>query len=337
MKQKIKDKYRKSFEPHLNIDVEEFLLNKGYEFIHRGDWLSMRCPFPEHDDSNPSFFIHKYHLGFNCFVCGSGTWDDFVERMGWDVDESYTDINVNKLPEGLWKDFKKRTEKTNKKEPKYQMPYGFKIITKRCKRHYEYILNRNMDKIDIEKFIDTFNVGCTNLFDDRIRCDGEYLYGGVYKNRIIIPCHNEIGKITWFEGRYMGNKKISNKYWRPSGVNKTNYLFNFHRVKKKGYRWIVVVEGIIDAMILWMWSVPAVCSFGSKISEKQIGLLMEFDKVYICLDNDDAGVKGWVSAMNTLKETGLEVMRILLPRKKDINDLTYNEFVKKYDRAKYYG
>lgn len=316
---------------NLNIDVEEVLINKGFEFTIRGDWISMRCPFPDHDDSNPSFFIHKYHLGWNCYSgCGSGNWFDFIDKMGWEIEE-IEDISVNQLPLALWKEFKDNLRKKKKTESPCKIPNGFKIITnyESSRKHYDYLKKRN-----ITDLVSTFNIGFTNEFDSEIRNDGKHLYGGVYKDRIIIPCHNEIGKMIWLEGRYIGKKKIDNKYWRPKGIDKTKYLFNFHRVKKKGYKWVIVVEGIIDAMILWYWGIPAVCCYGSVISEDQLGVLMEFNKVYVCLDNDKAGIKGWFKVKDKLDSTGIETLRIIMPRNKDVNDITKEQFINRYTKAR---
>ena len=35
----------------------------------RGEWLSCRCLFPDHDDRHPSFSIHALSGAWRCFGC----------------------------------------------------------------------------------------------------------------------------------------------------------------------------------------------------------------------------------------------------------------------------
>ncbi len=300
-------------------DIELFLESKGIEFTRSGDWLKMNCILPGHNDSSPSFFIHRLHHNYNCYVCGSGNFTQLCEQMGWEI--NIESINVDCVPDSIWKDVKEKIknieyEPDKKKEQSKPAPKGLKKITSseiNCKKHYQYMADRN-----IESLIDMFNVGYV--------VKGDKNYSLNYINRIIIPCHDSDGKYMWCEGRAITHIKVDRKYFRPFGINKTKYLFNYHRVKKSGYDYIVVVEGIIDAMILWSWDIPGVCCFGSNISDEQISLLAVYNKVYVCLDNDAAGIKGWVTAKKRLKDIGIALNRIILPKNKDINNITENHF-----------
>lgn len=316
------------------VDVEEFIKNEGIEYTKSGDWLKMKCILPfGHVDHSPSMFIHSKNGGYNCYVCGSGNWAQLCEHMEWNVE--IESIIIDGVPDAVWKDAKERIQKIGKSKVKEQskpIPKGIKRITsnnKKCSKHYQYMVDRN-----IENLIDIFGVGFVEKGDDN--------YGMNYVNRIIIPCHDTVGKYMWCEGRAITHVKIHRKYYRPFGIGKINYLFNYHRVIKANYNWVIVVEGIIDAMILWSWKLPGVCCYGSNISDEQIGLLARFDKVYICLDNDPAGIKGWAgdkkSKKNGVKQKingiGVSVNRIIMPKGKDVNNLSEKHFRKLLERSK---
>lgn len=312
-----------SFAP---VDVENFVSGKGIEFIKSGKWLKMKCILPfGHDDSSPSFFIHSEHGGYNCYVCGSGTWGELCQHMDWDM--NLETVSVGMLPMPLWKESQERIKqnlRSKKTEKTFHIPNGFKQISAtdlHCSDHFKYLMKRNMNM-----WIQMFNIGYTDKNDKE--------YKNQYLNRIIIPCHNIDGKYVWGEGRLITETKTDRKYYRPFGINKIEYLFNIHRVLRKKFNWVIVVEGIIDAMNLWMWNFPAVCCFGADISDEQIEQLVLFDKVMLCLDNDPAGIKGYVKAKNKLVGTGVELYRIMLPKGRDVNTINFKKFNSLYNQAK---
>jgi DNA primase len=141
--------------------------------------------------------------------------------------------------------------------------------------------------------------------------------------------HDHLGRFIWFEGRYIGNLK-KRKYYRPDGIFKTKVLFNYHKVKNKDC--IVVVEGILDAMLLHCYGFGAVCSFGARLSDEQVSMLVKFNEVVIAFDLDDAGIDGYIEAKKKISGVGVEMSRVVFPRNKDVCDITENEFVKLYNK-----
>ena len=242
-----------NYEAFANVDIESILVRKGVEYtVHKSNgnlWARMRCPF--HDDENPSFFLHLVHGGYNCYSgCGKGNWKDFCERIGWEFTATDS-IAVDLIPDAIWKDcltnISNMKNKGIENKISLPMPNGSKQIINGSK-HYEYLKNRGIENL-------------INLFDLNYTKNVDKAYGDNYINRIIIPCHDEKGRYVWPEGRMIVNTK-KKKYYRPSGIMKTQYLFNLHRVIKAGFDWCIVVEGIIDAMLLWYWGLPAVCCYG---------------------------------------------------------------------------
>lgn len=98
-----------------------------------------------------------------------------------------------------------------------------------------------------------------------------------FKNRIIIPFmhHNKI--IGW-SARYAGKPPYKNipKYYNsdiPAG-----YMFNCDVLEKRNRKYVVIVEGPLDAI-----SIDCVASLGSTMSKQQIDLLNSYDCLKIVL------------------------------------------------------
>jgi DNA primase len=55
----------------------------GYKLPHRG---AAHCPFPDHEDKNPSFYVHPSGIWWKCFGCGrkGGSIDLVKEALGVD-------------------------------------------------------------------------------------------------------------------------------------------------------------------------------------------------------------------------------------------------------------
>lgn len=298
----INKKYKRASK-HLafpSVNVELFLKEKGINFTKSGDWLRMRCPFPEHNDRNPSFYIHKKHGGFNCFSrCGTGNWLEFITIMGWVKDVG--DIRLltdSVLPDVIWEDIKDDIlfEEVDKE---IYVPNNYKQIKIKDKNKYtDYLKSRN-----ILCLLESYKLYCSDDYK--------------YKNSIMIPVHNESGKFIWFEGRYIDKNK--RKYYRPKNVKKENVLFNYHRIKDSNS--IIIFEGILDAMYMYYLGYPATCIFGWNISNYQLSLIANFDSVIIAFDNDKAGIKGYLKAKEKLVNSGVEIYRMIFPKNKDVVQL----------------
>lgn len=104
---------------------------------------------------------------------------------------------------------------------------------------------------------------------------------GQYRSRIIIPVYFKKRICTFVARDITGNK--AKKYLFPPGVNSGSLLFNFDNIRGK---MVVVVEGVFDALHLQRFHIPAVASFGKKLTLAQQELLQCFEKVIFTWDAD---------------------------------------------------
>jgi len=318
------DEIKKSFLP--NVDIKEYLLDKGVKFKDAGRWVHCSCFWPEdhtHGDKDASFSIDTEALAYNCFGCHkSGTWTHLCEQMGWEIDIQPLVDQVNRA---LWADIRRGLESMKDDiEPvnhiTFHLPQGYRPIAESTEA-LKYMKERGFT----EETLETFEIGYSKPVEDPD-------YGKAYYDRIIIPVSDEGGTYIWPEGRSL--KGDGAKYWRPKGTKKELFLYNFQRIRDLYGQFVIIVEGIMDPIILHQWELPAVATFGSDLSDRQTELLVgRFTEIFWCQDTDKAGIESWKKHSPKLTNSGCTLYKITLPRGEDPNSLGKDEFIKYLDKA----
>ncbi len=82
----MKTKVTKNFINELlsSIQIDEYMESEyNSDFSQSSNnWLNTNCPFPEHEDSSPSFGVNTESNKFNCFGCGkTGNIINLVQMM----------------------------------------------------------------------------------------------------------------------------------------------------------------------------------------------------------------------------------------------------------------
>ncbi len=280
--------------------IEKTFRNNGMEGTLVGEWLMMKCPF--HEENVASFGVNITHGGFNCFGCGEkGNFQQLIEKLKLVIDAS--DIIDSKSNLDVLKRIKEKSIKESKEFlsiKKIFVPFYKSVNNSYSKRIYQYALERKISK----KAIMELKLG--------------YVESGRFLNRLIFPVFDVKGELSFFEGRSVISDG-KNKYIRSKGSKSKKILYNIHNVQKNNY--VILVEGVMDTAVLHGWGLPSVCCFGAGLSEEQLLQLITFDKVYICLDRDEAGMKG-IQQIKTLlkKECFTNFFLIKLPLKIDVAD-----------------
>jgi len=97
------------------------------------------------------------------------------------------------------------------------------------------------------------------------------------------------------DGKFLFNKirhDVGPNKYTYSKTGSTAQLFCGHLAKKKDK--IVITEGELDSLVLWSNRIPAVSTTSGAISayKKEWVELLKNKDLYICYDNDTAGLKG---------------------------------------------
>lgn len=234
----------------------DYLYNKNDTKPH----MVYNCPFclskRGKADDDHKLYVSMLNLKFYCFKCHSkGTIRSF------DVSADNSHIIYNKLL-SMYDNDTDEDEEDN-------MFYIKDIKIPKDTKAYEYLIGRGID----DEKIDYYN----------IRFGTDELFG-----RIIVP--NIMYSKNWTD-MYQARSYINQipKYVNPEGANKSQSVFNLHRLGKGGE--VYVVEGAITAIC---GGRDCIGLYGSSPSEKQLTDIIshEFEEINCVLDYDESGIKG---------------------------------------------
>src|ERR1700720_2136624 len=117
-----------------------------------------------------------------------------------------------------------------------------------------------------------------------------------FRDRVMIPIHDQRGRVIAFGGRTLNND-VQPKYLNSpetSLFHKGACVFNFHRARQPAHEdgTVVVVEGYMDAIAIYQAGLKSVvASMGTAFTEEQVALLWRLSaEPVVCFDADSAGI-----------------------------------------------
>jgi len=239
----------------------------------RRDQLQGRCPI-HHGKRDDSFRAHLIKNAFQCFACQAhGNVLDFVAAMEkcsiheaalrlqrWFAIGCSTGLPAASAPKG----------ELVRKEEGVNAPLHFALTG--VEPNHPYLARRGIDAGTAAEF------GA-----------GLYPGPGLMSGRIVIPIHNQCGRLIAYAGRALNGRPP--KYKLPAGFRKAQELFNLHRAAVTGSRTVILVEGYFDCIRVHQAGFPwVVALMGSSLSAAQEAALLDhFDRVVVMLDGDAAG------------------------------------------------
>lgn len=265
------------------------------------------CPFhKDGQERKPSCGIKRFTTEkgvegtVHCFSCGYTTDIEgllqYVLGDLYDSTEADTLFNVSSLKvQGA---FYKPSELNLFELPKKQT-YISKSIIKKYKKYHPYLQQRRIDESTAFKY---------DLGYDSIN------------NHIIFPIKDKYNNCI-----ALGRRAITYKqYIYPPGFKKP--LYGVYELPEKIVS-LFVVEGPFNLWSLSEWHRNGVALLGTG-TEYQYNQLLEIpcDQYVLALDPDDAGIHGTYKLGCFLTDMNRKVFVCLMPKNKDINDLTYSEF-----------
>lgn len=368
--------YKKTYkEIYSKVDIEKVFKYYDIDFSRTyygssGEEYLIRCPFPDHEDLTPSFSFNISTGVWNCFVCGGGDFFKFIKNIeSFDtIDETVSfirnllGINEKKGVDFDFLDHSFEKFSENKKEYK-----------KNLSEEYEIKEVKLPESSPAEDFYDIVKsrVSLENIKRWGMRYCHEPVskYQEKYRGRLIIPVYYE-NKLVTFAARDMTGRskkweeikteikekkydrdKVDElvkkyeckKYLYPFGSPLMYVFFNWDEAKKNR-EYVILVEGILDAIRLVEYGYNVVSIFNCNLNDYKISkLITTFETIYVALDNDNKvdanGVKknpGQESARKIMNEKldDVEVYNILLPVGKDPDDCSKSEFDECFKEAK---
>ena len=286
-------------------DIKSELTNgKLNEFRYSGNSIAVTCPSHAFGhEKRPSCFINVKdddvdYGTFHCFTCGiSGNFAKFVgecfdrsEQFGehWLLSHYANDYVVKEL----------NLEKIDLNKQPTQNFLDESILDK-FESYHPYMTQRKLTDDVIKKF--------------DIKYDPEM-------KMIVFPVRDRKGRLKFLTRRSVEGKD----FLIDRGASKSDvYLLNECQDEKE----VFVTESQINCLTLWGWGYKSIAMLGAGTTKEQ---MLELSRTGIrhfilCYDPDDAGRNG-AKRFKQLIDKSKFVDELILPKGKDVNDLTKEEF-----------
>jgi DNA primase len=151
-----------------------------------------------------------------------------------------------------------------------------------------------------------------------------------FRDRVIIPIHDQRGRVIAFGGRTL-KSDVQPKYLNSPETpifHKGSVVFNFHRARQPAHDAgsVVAVEGYMDAIAIYQAGLKAVvATMGTAFTEEQIATLWRLSaEPVICFDSDRAGVAAAhrsIDRILPLLTVGRTFRFVFMSEEKDPDDL----------------
>ncbi len=322
----------------------------------RGKNLVGLCPF--HNEKTPSFTVYPENGSFYCFGCGVGgdvfTFISLAENLDYmeAVRLLAQRAGVN-LPEDGFDDslakLKSRILEANREAARFYYAY---LCSPGGNWAKEYLKGRGL----VDETIKHFGLGAApDAWDGlmkHLRAKGfnesemeaanlisKGRNGGYYdrfRNRVMFPVIDLRGNVVAFSGRARpGYDAAAAKYVNTSDTlvyKKSNHIYGLNFAKAYCADRVVLVEGNMDVVSLHQAGIQnAVAALGTAFGETQAVLLSRYAKeIVLTLDADAAGQKAVRRALETLKNSNINIRVLVLPDGKDPD-----EFIKKHGAGRF--
>lgn len=308
----------------LKLLREQVLQRTGKELFHKikrtGNNIMVCCPHHNNgQEKRPSCGILTKRIGntapgtVHCFACG---YKDTLEGMiskcfGYSGDdygvkwltENFVDDPTYSRP-SLLSNIQRNTQKNTVK-------YITEEELSKYRYFHPYMFKRKLTKEVIEKY----DVGYQKDFI-------------VYKDKITGYTIND--EVVTFPVKdlkgnclFVSRRSITGKtFYLPEEMEKP--VYGIYELPK-GCKQVIICESVFNALTCVVYGRSAVALFGTG-TPYQIDILNKLPvrKYILALDPDEAGEKGTQRLKRGLKNKLLG--KLLIPRGKDVNDLSYDEF-----------
>ena len=311
------------------------------------------CPF--HDDTTPSFMVSPKKQICKCFSCNTGgNVINFYSK--------YRKIPYMEAVKELGEKYNiQLTEIKDENEEELEI---YNIIMNDALEFYEkqmfenesrealkYLSERGLDTFQIKEFrLGYANSKWSELYDylhSKGYEDNDLLELGLikksdegniydaFRNRIIFPIFSTSERVIAFGGRTM-EKANPIKYINSQDTpifKKGHSIYGIERAKiirEKNYA--IIMEGYMDVIRANIFDFDtAIAPLGTAFTEEQAKILKRYtSNVFLCFDNDKAGISATERASFILKSEGFKIKILELKGHKDPDEFLKIEGKEKF-------
>jgi DNA primase len=187
----------------------------------------------------------------------------------------------------------------------------------------------NKNKMSVEQFLKL------GLLKQSTNSNYRQKYYDQFRNRIIFPIKDVLGRVIGFGGRTIGDDEP--KYLNSSEsliYHKSYSLYGIYQARKhiKERDYVILAEGYLDVLALWQAGfLNTIASLGTAFTKEQASIIKRYtSNIVICYDGDKAGQNAAKKAIEIMKEFGFNIKVAVIPDKQDPDD-----FIKKNGKDKF--
>ena len=326
------------------------LISEHLRLQKAGRDLKGLCPF--HQEKTPSLYVSPEKQLWHCYGCQKGgdhfTFIQDIEHVDFKgalrLLADKTGVVLEESPgAGRQRELKRTIQRLNLLAAQYF--HHILLENQAGQRALIQLESRGVTRASMTEFQLGF-APAGQRKDNLVRflrkhgvSDGELLEAGLairpdgggelwdrFRQRIIIPIHDEHGELVGFGGRVIDDTNQP-KYLNTSQTalyDKGRTLFNLHRARKSIHemKHAVLMEGYFDAITAWQANVTnVVTTSGTALSEHQVRLLKrETQELVLAFDRDDAGLNATQRAIELASRSGIYIKVVRVPQGKDPDD-----------------
>ncbi|MDR2007423.1 MAG: DNA primase [Alphaproteobacteria bacterium] len=316
------------------------LTKKGREYMGL-------CPF--HGEKTPSFYVNPQKGFYYCFGCGAkgNIFTFYQEIYGMSFAEALKAL-ADKA--GLIIPKKINLAEAFKEDTRKKMLIGISttardyytknLFSESGKKALDYLKKRGLSLDTIKQFNLGFSLNDSHNLWEALEKDGihdeDILELGLknhnqkgelydfFRNRVIFPIADNLGKCIAFGGRGMGDEIPKYLNSKESYIfHKKNTLYNLHlALQNLKNDHLIMVEGYMDVIALYNGGFKtSVAGLGTSITEEHLKTINKYDTSPIfCLDGDVAGLKATARVIDlylNILEVGMNPRFVLLENGED--------------------
>lgn len=339
------------------LDIVEVV--GGYvKLTNAGANMRGLCPF--HREKTPSFMVSREKQIFHCFGCGKG--GDIItfvqeiegmefkealrllsERAGLDYRKYQTTAGSKEIPDNK-ETLRRLLEATT-------VYYQKQLESSEARSAKKYLADRALTGNSVQVFRLGYaprsngNGYPSALFDHLkglgftpeaivasgsvYKKDGQSAYVDRFRERIIFPIGDSLGRIVGFSARLLpGSDSPQGKYINTPGTilyDKGSLFYGFHLAKQaiRENAEVIMLEGNLDVILSHQAGIrQAVATCGTALGKKQLSFLRRYtQKLTLAFDADMAGVKATKRAAELAWEDDFDVKVIPIKAGKDVADI----------------
>jgi hypothetical protein len=301
-------------------EMSKILDKLGIEYTHRGRELIGRCPGHRkatgREDNNPSWSINEETGAHHCFSCGyKGNLftlvADLLQLESLDEARSWIGYNAPVDLDVLAKELADLRRESNVYVPR-PVP---------------------MSEARLAVFRDppAWALDARGLSLDA--CQQHKVLWDESSRGWITPIRDpEDFRLIGWQQKGQGSRLFLN---RPAGIKKSTTMFGIEMYRGGN---MIVVESPLDAVRLTTLGITGgVSTFGARVSDEQIKLMRQADRLIIAMDNDDAGRASSSGVFASLRRFGMECwfFDYSLTDAKDVGDMTITEIERGLSNSKH--